>query len=198
MTTRKKTASGGFTLLEVVMVMALTIAVFGVALVASDAGKPEKALREAIGAPEDLIREARRLSLLQQRTYAVEFREGSVTLSPRGRSQVDGLSQRVVGSSRERFSFDAPEDPDAAERQRTFPEVRRTRKIDEDYVMEVKRWGARDFRLIEEDVVETLVFEPSGLVEPATLRISKGETFISVELSPLSGAARGEELYISK
>jgi len=184
----------GFTLIEIVLVMGLVISIVGVAVVAANAGDAEKKLRVASGKAEDLIREARRLSLLQQRTYVVEFTPGKGTLEPVGRGVGEGNQSVAQTNSGQRFSWE--QEYEDAEVQRGFPEIRRTKTFEQDITVEIKRWGERNFSLIEDDDKHRLFFEPSGLVEPVALKMNRGEGHIMVEMSVLSGAVRYEEMYI--
>lgn len=180
--------SRGFTLIEIVLVMGLVISLVGVAVVAANTGRPEKKLREQTGKAEDLVREARRLSILQQRTYVVEFTQGQATLAPAGRS----ISERTrTETNRPRFSWEEEEEKNA-----TFPEIRRTKTFPEEFSYEIKRWGEKTFSPVEKESKHRIYFEPSGLVEPFALKMKRLEGFHMVELSVLSGAVRYEEMLI--
>ena len=72
----------GFTLIEIVMVLAIAAIVMGGAVGLMVYSSDERVLRNASGEIELLAKRARTIAILQQTPYALEFREGVVRLLP--------------------------------------------------------------------------------------------------------------------
>src|SRR6218665_463244 len=79
--TRNRSAAG-FTLLEIVVVLVLIAVVIGGAFGLMIASNDERALSRDSVEIEVLAKRARAISSLQQRPYALEFYEQTVTLMP--------------------------------------------------------------------------------------------------------------------
>ena len=72
----------GFTLIEIVMVLAIAAVIMGGAVGMMVYSSDERMLRDASGEIEMLAKRARTTAILQQTPYALEFREGIVRLMP--------------------------------------------------------------------------------------------------------------------
>ena len=70
----------GFTLIEIVMVLAISAIVMGGAIGLMIFSSDERVLRNASGEIELLAKRARTIAILNQTPYALEFREGVVRL----------------------------------------------------------------------------------------------------------------------
>jgi prepilin-type N-terminal cleavage/methylation domain-containing protein len=77
-----KRSQAGFTLLEIVVVLVLVAIVIGGAFGLMIASNDERALNRDSAEIEVLAKRARAISSLQQRPYALEFYEQTVTLMP--------------------------------------------------------------------------------------------------------------------
>ncbi len=81
-TARNCSPRAGFTLLEIVIVLAIASLVMGGAVGLMMFSSDEQALRKASGEIELLAKRARTTAILQQTPYALEFREGIVRMMP--------------------------------------------------------------------------------------------------------------------
>ena len=78
MTSAAKTTESrrGFTLLEIVIVLAIAAVIMGGAVGMMVYSSDERVLRDASGEIEMLAKRARTTAILQQTPYALEFRQG--------------------------------------------------------------------------------------------------------------------------
>ncbi|MBT7960043.1 MAG: hypothetical protein HN759_12010, partial [Akkermansiaceae bacterium] len=77
-----------------------------------------------------------------------------------------------------------------------FEDITDIEETDNDVIYEVKRWGSDTWQLIERDKKVVLTIEPTGLVEPISIRCSMGNSWIIQELHPLTAGVRNEEMNI--
>lgn len=172
--------------------------IFAVGFLSVTSGSMERELREHSGSIEDAFRKARTLAQTQQRSYVVTLTPQGVKLEPLG-VEVDQLyDARRTAPSRRRT--DLTEEELAEQEDARWPDIREERTFDdEELKIQVQRWGApRLVTLNSRTKNQRFVLEPTGLVEPALIRVTKGNSHIEFELSPLSGAARNEGMVIKE
>ncbi|MGE9271581.1 MAG: type II secretion system protein, partial [Verrucomicrobiales bacterium] len=87
--TRNDRLSSGFTLLEMIIVIAIMSIVVGGALSAIYFNRSEARLRNSIEEVELLAKRARSISALQQRPYALEVTPNGVSLMPYAEAVLD-------------------------------------------------------------------------------------------------------------
>ncbi len=175
--------AGGFTLLEVVFVLGmLAVLVTWLTLTISTV-ETEQRLREASGDIESLARRARNIAVRQQRPYQLTISKGSISIAPQymleDREQEDA------------FDFEDEETPrvdfeNMTDREATDPEV----------TYEIRRWRSDEWQLIEGERTVVVTLDPVGLVEPISIRCSKGKSWLIQELHPLTASVRDEEMSI--
>src|SRR6478752_6594950 len=79
----------GFSLLEIVIVLAIIAVILGSAVGLMVFSSDERVLRNTSGEIELLAKRARTIAILHQTPYALEFREGIVRLLPLAQAGMD-------------------------------------------------------------------------------------------------------------
>jgi len=182
----KKRVAGGFSLIELVVVLGLISTVVGVALVASFRDDSEKRLRSATNAVETMMRRARSLAMVQQTVYLVTFQEGAVVLG----------SSKILEEQKEEprpgFLRETEQDIEDQNAVAEFQPVSDSDGWDSELTVEVRRWGSKKWSLLDEHTKHTLRFDPTGVSEPISLRVTFEGSVIEQEYHPLTASVRNE------
>ena len=186
-TTNPERGRKGFTILELVVVMAIVVVVFGTAAYMISIPNLEKDIRQAHTDIESLALRARAMSHTYQQPFVVELREGEARLMPLANPDEEiapGVSEEVGESSALR-RLDSM----------SWPVVV---KIDPRYSMAVRRWNSNDFKIVNESVVESWVHQPNSPCEPLVIELvsEDGRAYLSREFHPLTAKASDYELAI--
>lgn len=164
----------GFTLIEIVMVLAISAMLLGGAVALMVFRTDERALRNAAGEIELLAKRARTIAILHQTPYALEFRPGSVRLLPLAEAGQDetktALGQTIGG---EKVETDDGSVHDAY-------------TLDGDMACFVRRWNSADWLPMSDRIIHVWRFDPDGLCEPVSVRLSVGPNFIETTFHPLT------------
>lgn len=161
-------SSRGFTLLELLIVMFLAGIVLASAVSLLVAPSDQKRLESQIGKVEQLGRQARGLAVLQQRPYRVRFSLGNLKLEP-------------VGYQEGALATSAAED------------IMETETLDREVEFSVLPWQS-EWVLIEGDkMILDWVFEPTGLVEPISVKVKYDRSWIQQTFHTLTGEVSEEE-----
>ena len=91
--------SKGFSLIEIVVVLAIIGLFMGGALGLMAFSSNERALRNTSGEIELLAKRARTIAILRQTPYALEFREGSIRLLPLAESGNPDLKKTKLSAA---------------------------------------------------------------------------------------------------
>lgn len=174
--------SGGFTLLETVIVLGLISVIIGWVVVSVGTVETEDRLRRAVGDFESMAKRARSVAVSQQRPYQLTISAGGISMAP---------VYPMRGAGEEGFGGGGT----ANER---FEDVAATEKPDPGVTYEIKRWRSDVWQVIEGDEKVVLTLDPVGLVEPVSIRCSVGKSWIIQELHPLTAGIRDEEMSIEK
>jgi prepilin-type N-terminal cleavage/methylation domain-containing protein len=167
----------GFTLLEIVIVLAIAAVVMGGAVGLMVYSSDERVLRNASGEIELLAKRARTTAILLQTPYALEFREGIVKLMPlaeAGRDEKFTVGGRKIGGEEVR--------EDDAERW--------------EYVLEggmrvfMRRWNSEEFLSTRKNTVHVWRFDPNGLCEPVSIKLELDDSWIEDSYHPLTATIR--------
>lgn len=171
----------GFTLLEMVFVLGMIGIIVSWVTLTVGSVDAERKLREASGGIESLVRRARSIAVMQQRPYTVTISAHAVSMEP-----------QYVQNDIEQFDDDddtAPTD---------FKVLTATEEMDPDVKYEIRRWGSDLWVEIEGENKVQLVLDPTGLVEPISIRCSIGKSWMIQELHPLTGGVRYEEMSVQE
>lgn len=180
-------SAGGFSLLEIVIVLGLAAVLVGGAIAVMVISDSERTLRGAAGEIEVLAKRARAVALLQQTPYALEFTDGRVRMLPLAEVGLEGEDLLEVQA----------EAAAAEESAGVPPELRRRTPVRSDVALgrgtrlEIRRWGNDDFLPVEgERAIQVWRFDPNGLCEPVTVRLTLGDNWIEEEYHPLTASVR--------
>lgn len=171
----------GFTLIEIVMVLAIAAVIMGGAVGMMIYSSDEHALRNASGEIELLAKRARVTAILQQTPYALEFRQGIVRLLPlaqAGRDEKRTMGGRRIGGE--------PVIQDSGEGRQ--------------YVLEsgmdvfIRRWNTDAWLPTGKDSIHVWRFDPDGLCEPISVRLTLDKSWAEDIYHPLTAAIRDSQL----
>lgn len=174
---------GGFTLLEIVIVLMVFALILGGAITTVVLSSSERALTNASGEIELLAKKARTASILHQKPYAIEFHENSLRLLP-----------FVEASENERTTALGNEIGGTAVESKSGPTLREEISINPDITLGVRRWNTSNFLAPSKNFVPVWRFDPNGLSEPITVRMSIGESYAQDTYHPLTAAIADSEL----
>lgn len=173
--------AGGFTLLEIVFVLGM-IAMLAVWLTVSvTTVDTEQQLREAVGSVEAMTKRCRSIAVMQQRPYQITIAAGSISMAPQY------TRDEVIEEFGEADEDTVKED---------FEDVLASDLTDSEVKYEIRRWRSDVWLEIVGEKTVALTVDPVGLVEPISIRCSKGASWIMQELHPLTGGVRNEEMSI--
>jgi prepilin-type N-terminal cleavage/methylation domain-containing protein len=159
----------GFTLIEIVMVLAIAAVIMGGAVGLMVASSDERVLRDASGEIELMAKQARTISILHQTSYALEFRDGVVRLLP--------LAQSAAGEGA----------PSKETSEGNGPETKQY-DLEPGLGIFVRRWNSDQWFSTVKDTVHIWRFDPDGLCEPLTIRLVRGESWIEDTFHPLTAS----------
>ncbi len=177
-TTRR---SVGFTLIEIVMVLAIAAIVLGGAIGVMVYSSDERVLRETSGEIEMMAKRARMVAILQQTPYALEFREGVVRLMPLAEAGRD--EEKTVGGH------------DIGGREaETKPGERSEFTLDGSMKLFVRRWNSDSWLPAAKKAIHVWRFDPNGLSEPLAIRLEYDESWSEDIFHPLTATIRDSQL----
>jgi prepilin-type N-terminal cleavage/methylation domain-containing protein len=171
----------GFTLIEVVIVLAIATIIMGSAAGFLIYSSDERLLRDASGEIEVLAKRARMTAILQQTPYAVEFREGVVRVLPFAQAGQD--EKKTVGGHRIGGQPSLP--PVSEDRQFVLKEGMR---------VSVRRWNSEEWFSTLKDTVHVWRFDPNGLCEPISVRLNLEKGWSEDVYHPLTASIRYSQL----
>jgi prepilin-type N-terminal cleavage/methylation domain-containing protein len=162
----------GFTLIEIVMVLAIAAIVMGGAVGMMIYSSDERTLRNTSGEIELLAKRARTTAILNQTPYALEFREGVVRLLPLANA---GMDRRKISKNR------VEPDPDEIGADST-----RQINLEGGVNVLVRRWNSDEWLTTFKEVVHVWRFDPDGLCEPISVRFTLGKSWAEDTYHPLT------------
>jgi prepilin-type N-terminal cleavage/methylation domain-containing protein len=174
---------GGFTLIEIVMVLVITAIIVGGAIAIIAASSDERKLTDISGEVELLAKRARTTSMLQQTPYALEFREGVVRLMPLAEAGADEKTTalgRTIGGDR------VAAEPPAGRR----PPARAEYRFPPGLNVVIRRWNSNVWLTTEKNSLHIWRFDPNGLCEPITLRYELEKSWAQDTFHPLTATIR--------
>lgn len=176
----------GFTILEMVVVMAVAMLVIGGAIAHLYFSSDEARLNEAMNGVQMLSKRARTLSTLQQRPYALEFTREGIGLMPFGEATL-GDDEREMLLEREAFLAEEQGPP---ERQSTRDFV----AMDQDMTLLVRRWATGQWEEMKRNSRQVWRFDPEGICEPCGVRIElENGSWIAALFHPLTAGVTETE-----
>lgn len=165
----------GFSLLEIVMVLAIASIVIGGAVGLMVYSADERTLRDASGEIELLAKRARTISILEQTPYALEFSEGVVRLLPFAQA---GLPPKKSGANSKEFT---PSTEGGTNRQL---------ELAAGLAIFIRRWNSDDWLGTAKNSIHVWRFDPDGLCEPVSIRLTLGKSWAEDTYHPLTATVR--------
>lgn len=166
-----------FTLIEMVVVLAVASVMMGGGLAYMVFSSDERVLRDASAEIELLAKRARSMAMLRQTSFALEFRESGVRLLPlalagrevrRGRGGMSGVPVPIEEAGDGASQYDLPAGMSVA----------------------VRRWDSDQWLPVARRAVQVWRFDPDGLCEPLGVRLSTGESWSEDSYNPLTASIR--------
>ncbi|MEO7099879.1 MAG: prepilin-type N-terminal cleavage/methylation domain-containing protein [Luteolibacter sp.] len=180
---RTTNSRGGFTLLEIVMVLSIAAMVMAGAIGLMVYSSDERTLRDYSGQIELLAKRARTTAILQQTSYALEFRAGVVRMLPLAQAGADErkkIGGREIGGKIEQ----TPED---AERQINLKDGMN---------ISIRRWNTDAWLTTGKNSVHIWRFDPDGLCEPISVRLSLDKSWQEDTYHPLTATILSSDLEV--
>lgn len=165
----------GFTLIEIVMVLAIAAIVMGGAVGLMVASSDERVLRNVSGEIELLAKRARTIAILNQTPYALEFREGVVRLLPLAQA---GLELKKGELEAETASADES----------------RQINLEDGVEISIRRWNSDQWFNTQKRSVHVWRFDPDGLCEPISVRITRDKSWAEDIYHPLTATISDSQL----
>ena len=175
----------GFTLIEIIVVLVIIAVITGGSIAAMLANSSQRKLTDASGEIELLAKKARAASILNQTPYAIEFHPGSVRLLPFAEVSETGRTT-ALGN---------PIGGEASGQGRGA--LRQEIGIDPDIALSVRRWNTSGFLTPDETLVPVWRFDPDGLSEPLTIRLTLGNDYAQDTYHPLTATIADSELEVN-
>lgn len=170
----------GFTLLEIVMVLAIAAMVMAGAIGMMVYSSDERTLRDYSGQIELLAKRARVTSILQQTSYALEFREGVVRMLPLAQAGSD--AKKTAGGHR---IGGEPVSSGGDQEQIT---------LDPNMKVSIRRWNSESWLGTGKNSIHIWRFDPDGLCEPISVRLALDNSWQEDTYHPLTATIRDTQL----
>ncbi len=168
--------SGGFTLIEIVMVLAIAAVIMGGAVGLMVLSSDERVLRNVSGEVEALAKRARTAAILHQTSYALEFSEHSIRMMSWARAaNADATTATKEGE------VNGIKDAGHVD-------------LDDDVAVSVRRWNSDKWIPLAKNAVEIWRFDPDGLCEPVSVRYTRGKSTAEDTYHPLTASIRESQL----
>lgn len=180
----------GFTLLEIIVVLALIGLVLGLGAYNLATPQMEQRMRQEHAKVEDFVQQARALAVGYQQPFQVVFKPGGVVeMGPVATPNRNGFQEEEEAEDTIGLQSLA---------EQTWP---RKEVIESDFTISIQRWGSNAYLEVEEDRDKQIwIFEPNGLCEPIGILLvhETGDNRLSRIYHPLTGLAEDDEMTISQ
>lgn len=170
----------GFTLIEIVMVLAIAAVVMGGAVGLMIYSSDERTLRNASGEIELMAKRARVIAILHQTPYALEFREGVVRLMPLAEA---GKDEKKTLKNRK----DVAPPASAANESRQYV-------LGNGLNIFIRRWDSEEWLGTVKNTVHVWRFDPDGLCEPLSVRLTLDKSWSEDTYHPLTATISSSAL----
>lgn len=166
-----------FTLIEIVVVLAIASVMMGGGLAYMVFSSDERVLRDASVEIELMAKRARAMAMLRQTSFALEFRETSVRLLPlalAGREQRRGRGGAASGPVPIEEAGEGASQYD----------------IPAGMAVAVRRWDSSEWFPARKRFIHVWRFDPNGLCEPLGVRLTIGSSWLEDSYHPLTASIR--------
>lgn len=178
--TAKRCEPGGFTLLEIVIVLLISSLVLAGAVGLMRFSSDGHALRKASRELEAMAKRARMTAVLKQTPYALVFRPGGVDMMPWAEALQD---QGLLAA-----------DEEAAEERSARGASYWTLTLDNGMRADVRRWNSSEWLPARKNAVHAWRFDPNGLCEPLGVSLVLDDSRMTLLFHPLTAAIDESEL----
>jgi type II secretory pathway pseudopilin PulG len=161
-------SSAGFTLLEMCLVLFVMALLVGVSVFSFGGVSQEEALRRPVSEFQRMVMEAVRRASLYERPQVIAF-------------DAKGFAMKYRSDANGQVSSD---DSQIWQRRVEMPAKMR---------LTIRRFGSDKFAPA---AGQRLIIAPSGLCEPIAARFELDGSYLMIELDPLSGVVRNEEMSV--
>lgn len=203
--------NGGFTLVELVIVLSVLVLLSATAIPSIDGVMKERQAREPVSSLLLMAREVRNRAMAEQRPYQIAFTpegfQASRYFNPYGgREEFDKL-QDLLKVQQERLQIIA------ASRERGIQieeEIRNSRmesamaglnfsasyQLPQGIDFRLRSWRDTDWLEMEGGAFRRWVFQPSGMCEPFKVQLQADKAFFEVEFHPLTADIKSETSWV--
>lgn len=179
-------ARGGFSLLEIVMVLAIAAMVMGGAVGLMVYHSSESELRRVSSEIEVFAKQARTISLLQQKPYAIQFIPGKVLLLPL--AEITGVAESTTTR--------APDEAEPSSNPQANAPIHKEIDLKPEMELSIRRWASDTWLQPDEKRSQIWRFDPNGLCEPITIRMAYKGSTMENDFHPLTAAIRDSSMEI--
>ncbi len=166
----------GFTLLEIIMVMAIIGLIFGATTVMMRGLDDERPLRKPFDDTRALAKKAWMRSMQEQNDWQIRLMPNKLVLEPRGAAQVE--DQKILEATDKAMNRSSGID---------------TVQLEEGVSLELRHWGSTQWTQAKGDL---WVFSQSGLCEPISLRFVSSYGTLWGQYDPLTTTVVEQELEV--
>jgi type II secretion system protein H len=171
----------GFTLIEIVMVLAIAAIIMAGAVGLMVYSSDERTLRNVSSKIEMMAKQARTIAILHQTPYAIEFSENGVRLLPLAQASMD--PKKAVFN----HSGDSAPDPASADENRQI-------SLENGMTVSIRRWNSDALLTTDKNAVHIWRFDPDGLCEPISVHLNYGRSWSEDTYHPLTATIRDSQL----
>jgi prepilin-type N-terminal cleavage/methylation domain-containing protein len=183
---RKQPLRRGFTLLELVIVLALIGLAMGGAMTLFLNNSAERRLRGISADIELLAKKARALAMVQQIPYAITFTESAATLGPLVEAGLTDSERQMKQNIEDQASSEG-------ETGLKFRPVREQLPF-EDFAISLRRWGAVNWLPMQRQDPLIWRFDPKGMCEPMGVKFEFADGWIEMDFHPLTAGIRDRSM----
>lgn len=178
---KTKALRGGFTIIEIVMVLAIAaiVAAGGIGLMVSSAD--ERELSRVSGEIELMAKQARTKAVLQQTPYAMEFSEDGIRVLP--------LAQAIEAAEKSSSRGKKKTPPKEGESPGKGPLV-----LEEKMSVSIRRWRSDVLLTTSKSAVHLWRFDPDGLCEPLSVHLTCNKSWSEDSYHPLTATISESQL----
>ena len=200
-----------FTLVEIVIAIAVVAILTGLAVPAIDGVQRERQAREPVSELLSMAREVRNRAMAEQRPYQIIFERDGFRASRffqpyGGEEEFEELRvkleqreqlQEMIDASRQRgISMEEQEpDPQIEEIEEGLSYLREF-DVDPQLRVSVKFWDETRWASISSGEFRRWIFQPSGMCEPLRVRVEADDAFFEVEFHPLTADVKSERSWV--